>query len=148
MRKYEIMFIVRPDIADEDLDKLVATMETNVTSAGGQLTSTDRMGKRRLAYPVRKFRDGNYILLNVEGPGSVIKEIERRMRVTEQVIKFISVRTDEELQRLDKVKKIRDSRQKGRGTQALAAQQAAAAAAENPAAPAPEAAGEQSAPTV
>ena len=129
MRKYEIMFIVRPDIADEDLDKLVTTMETNVKNAGGTLVSTDRMGKRRLAYEVRRFREGNYFLLNVEGPGSAIAEIERRMRVTEQIIKFMTVRTDEEQQRLDKIKKLRDSRQKGRGTQAQAAAQAAAEAA-------------------
>ncbi|HYE25635.1 MAG TPA: 30S ribosomal protein S6 [Clostridia bacterium] len=136
MRKYEVMFIVRPDIADEDVDKLVSTLETNVTNAGGHITSVERMGKRRLAYPVRKFQDGNYILFHVEGPGSVIKETERRLRVAEQVIKFITVRTDEEEQRLAKVKKIRDSRQRGRGTQAQAAAQQAAEAAGAEGAPA------------
>ncbi len=73
MRKYEVMFIVRPDVIDEDLDKLVATLQTNVTTAGGNVTHVERMGKRRLAYIVRKFQDGNYVLFNVEGPGSVIK---------------------------------------------------------------------------
>ena len=68
-RTYEIMFIVRPDLADEDVDRLVATMETNITTAGGTITGTQRMGKRRMAYPVRKFNDGNYILFNVEGAG-------------------------------------------------------------------------------
>ena len=128
MRKYEVMFIVRPDVIDEDLDKLVANLEANVTTAGGHVAHVERMGKRRLAYIVRKFQEGNYILFQVEGPGSVIKEFERRMRVTEQVIKFITVRTDEEEQRLEKVKKHRDSRQKGRGTHAQAAADAAAAA--------------------
>ncbi len=128
MRKYEVMFIVRPDITDEDLDKLVANLETNVTSAGGRVAHVERMGKRRLAYVVRKFQDGQYVLFQIEGPGSAIKEIERRLRVTEQVIKFITVRTDEEEQRLDKVKKLRDSRQKGRGTHAQAAAEAAAQA--------------------
>jgi small subunit ribosomal protein S6 len=116
-RTYEIMFIVRPDLADEDVDKLVATMETNITNAGGNIAGTQRMGKRRMAYPVRKFQDGNYILFNVEGPGSVIKEAERRLRVAEQVIKFITVRTDEEGKRLDKVRKLRESRVKGQGRQ-------------------------------
>ncbi len=116
-RTYEIMFIVRPDLADEDVDKLVTTMETNINTAGGSITGTQRMGKRRLAYPVRKFQDGNYILFNVEGPGSVIKEAERRLRVAEQVIKFITVRTDEEGKRLDKVRKLRESRVKGHGRQ-------------------------------
>ena len=72
-RTYEIMFIVRPDLADEDVDKLVATMETNITTAGGTVTGTQRMGKRRMAYAVRKFNDGNYILFNVEGAGGVVK---------------------------------------------------------------------------
>jgi len=116
-RTYEIMFIVRPDLTDEDVDKLVTTMETNINTAGGSITGTQRMGKRRLAYPVRKFQDGNYILFNVEGPGSVIKEAERRLRVAEQVIKFITVRTDEEGKRLDKVRKLRESHVKGQGRQ-------------------------------
>ena len=127
MRKYEVMFIVRPDLADEDLDKLVANLESNVTSAGGHVAHVERMGKRRLAYVVRKFQDGNYILFQIEGAGAVVKEFERRLRVTEQVIKFITVRTDEEEQRLDKIKKLRDSRQKGRGTHAQAAAESAQA---------------------
>ena len=133
MRKYEVMFIVRPDVVDEDLDKLIANLETSVTTANGHDAHEEHKGKRRLAYVVRKFQDGNYILFQLEAPGSVIKEFERRMRVTEQVIKFISVRTDEEEQRLEKIKKHRDSRQKGRGTHAQAAADAAANAA-----PAPE----------
>jgi small subunit ribosomal protein S6 len=120
-RTYEIMFIVRPDLADEDVDRLVSTMETNITSAGGVITGTQRMGKRRMAYSVRKFNDGNYILLNVEGAGGVVKEAERRLRVAEQVIKFITVRTDEEGKRLEKIRQIRESHRKGQGRQAAEA---------------------------
>ncbi len=137
MRKYEVMFIVRPDIADEDLDRLISTLETNITTAGGTLTGTERMGKRRLAYPVRRFADGNYILLRVEGQGGLIKEIERRLRVAEQVIKFITVRTDEEEQRLEKIKKIREAHAKGKGTRAQEAAAEAAANAEQAQAQAP-----------
>ena len=118
------MFIVRPDVADEELDKLVATVETNIANAGAQVTGTERMGKRRLAYTVSKFNDGNYILIKLEGPGEAIKEIERRLRVTEQVIKFITVRCDEDEKRLAKIKKLRDSKTRGHGTH----QQAVAAA--------------------
>jgi small subunit ribosomal protein S6 len=120
-RTYEIMFIVRPDLADEDVDKLVATMETNITTAGGTVTGTQRMGKRRMAYAVRKFNDGNYILFNVEGAGGVVKEVERRLRVAEQVIKFITVRTDQEGKRLEKVRLIRESHRRGQGRQAAEA---------------------------
>jgi len=111
-RTYELMFIVRPDMADEDLEKLVSTLETTVTSAAGSVKSVDRMGKRRLAYTVRKFREGIYILMTIEGAGTVIHELERRLRVTEQVIKFITVRIDEEDKRLAKVKALRGVRRK------------------------------------
>ncbi len=136
MRTYEVMFIVRPDIVDEELDKLISTLESNVGTAGGTVKNIERMGKRRLAYTVRKFNDGMYILFTVEGEGKIITEIERRLRVTEPVIKFITVRVDEEQKRIDKIKKIRDSRQRGRGTQAAAAaaQAQAPAAGEAPAA--------------
>jgi small subunit ribosomal protein S6 len=133
MRTYEVMFVVRPDVVDEDLDRLISTLEGNITTAGGTVKNIERMGKRRLAYTVRKFNDGMYVLLTVEGGGALITEVERRLRVTEPVIKFITVRVDEEQKRLDKVKKLRDSRQRGRGAQA-----AAAAAAQEPTTPGPE----------
>ena len=132
-RIYELMFIVRPDMTDEDLDKLIATLGTAVTSSGGTITKVEKMGKRRLAYTVRRFHDGIYVLLTLEGGGAVVLELERRLRVTEQVIKFLTVRIDEEQKRLDKIKALRASRKK------VSAQPAAAApvAEEAPAAPAP-----------
>jgi small subunit ribosomal protein S6 len=111
-RTYELMFIVRPDMAEEDLDKLISTLETAVSSSGGTVKSVERMGKRRLAYTVRRFHDGVYVLLTVEGSGGLIHELERRLRVTEPVIKFLSVRIDEEQKRLAKIKAIRDARKK------------------------------------
>jgi len=68
------------------------------------------MGRRKLAYMVRKFNDGNYVLLTIEATGPVVLELERRLRVTEQVIKFITVRIDEEEKRLAKVKALRGVR--------------------------------------
>jgi small subunit ribosomal protein S6 len=111
-RTYELMFIVRPDMVEEDQDKLISTLETAVTSTGGTVKNVERMGKRRLAYKVRKFNDGIYVLLTVEGSGGLIHELERRLRVTEPVIKFLTVRIDEEQKRLDKIKAIRDARRK------------------------------------
>jgi small subunit ribosomal protein S6 len=111
-RTYELMFIVRPDMAEEDQDKLISTLETAVTTSGGQVKSVEKMGKRRLAYTVRRFHDGLYMLLTVEGGGGLIHELERRLRVTEPVIKFLTVRVDEEQKRLDKIKKIKDARRK------------------------------------
>ena len=111
-RTYELMFIVRPDMVEEDLDKLISTLETAVSSTGGTVKSVERMGKRRLAYTVRRFHDGLYVLLTVEGSGGLIHELERRLRVTEPVLKFLTVRIDEEQKRLDKIKKIREARKK------------------------------------
>ena len=103
-RTYEIMFIVRPDVEEADLDKLIEGFSANITTGGGEVKSVEKMGRRRLAYTVRKFNDGFYVLLTVGAPGSLIGEIERRLRVSEPVIKFITVRMDEEEKRLAKVK--------------------------------------------
>src|SRR6516225_9408442 len=117
-RTYELMFIVRPDMTDEDLDKLISTLQSVVPTSGGTVKSVEKMGKRRLAYLVRSFHDGIYVLMIVEGGGPVIHELERRLRVTEPVIKFLTVRVDEEQKRLDKIKAIRDAKKKASATQA------------------------------
>jgi len=111
-RLYEVMFIVRPDVADEEVDKLIAGFSTTVISGSGVVKSVEKMGRRKLAYMVRKFNDGNYVLLTIEGDGAGVLELERRLRVTEQVIKFITVRMDEEEKRLAKVKALRGTRRK------------------------------------
>ena len=113
-RTYELMFIVRPDIVDEELDRLISTLEAQVSTAGGTLKNAERMGKRRLAYQVRGFQDGMYVLFTIEGSGEVVRELERRLRVTEPVIKFITVRVDEEQKRLSKIKALRDARVKAK----------------------------------
>ena len=140
-RLYEVMFIVRPDAADEDVDKLIAGFTTSVTNGGGVVKNVEKMGRRKLAYLVRKFNDGNYILLTVEAGGAVVQELERRLRVSEPVIKFITVRIDEEEKRLAKVKALRGTRRKlSAEAPPAAAPPAAAAHAAPPAAEAPEAA--------
>jgi small subunit ribosomal protein S6 len=111
-RLYEVMFIVRPDVEDEEADKLIESLGNTVKTGGGMIRSAEKLGRRKLAYQVRKFNDGNYILLTVEADGAVILELERRLRVTEQVIKFITVRMDEEEKRLAKVKANRGVRRK------------------------------------
>ena len=133
-RTYELMFIVRPDMTDEDLDKLISTLQSSVPATGGTVKSVEKMGKRRLAYTVRRFHDGIYVLMVVEGGGPVMHELERRLRVTEPVIKFLTVRVDEEQKRLEKIKKIRDAKKKVSAQPAASAEQGAAVpAAETPA---------------
>ena len=128
-RTYEIMFIVRPDVEEADLDKLIEGFSANVTNGGGEIKSVEKMGRRRLAYTVRKFNDGFYVLLTIAAAGSLIAEIERRLRVSEQVIKFITVRMDEEEKRLAKVKAIRDTKVKRSAQPVAQAPQAAPVAA-------------------
>jgi small subunit ribosomal protein S6 len=128
-RLYEVMFIVRPDVEDEEADKLIESLGNTVKTGGGVVKSAEKLGRRKLAYQVRKFNDGNYILLTVEADGAVILELERRLRVTEQVIKFITVRMDEEEKRLAKVKANRGVRRAAAPAAAPAAVAPAAASA-------------------
>ena len=108
-RSYEVMFIVRPDVEEADLDKLIEGFSNNITTGGGEVKTVEKMGRRRLAYTVRKFNDGFYVLLTILAEGKLITEIERRLRVSEQVIKFITVRMDEEDKRVAKIKAHRDA---------------------------------------
>ena len=111
-RSYEVMFIVRPDMEEADIDKLIAGLEHTITQGGGSLKSTEKLGRRKLAYLVRKFSDGYYVLLVIQAEGGLVAEVERRLRVTEPVIKFITVRMDEEEKRVGKIKAIRATRKK------------------------------------
>jgi small subunit ribosomal protein S6 len=107
MRIYEIVFIVRPDVTDEDVDKLIAQMEGAVAGAGGKLEKVEKLGRRRLAYRVRKQREGIYVLFQLQGSGDTVKEFERRLKVIDMVIKYLTVRVDEDLERAEKFKALR-----------------------------------------
>ena len=125
-RTYEIMFIVRPDVEEAEQDKLIETFSGYVTSGGGTVKTTEKMGRRRLAYTVKKFNDGFYVLLVVDAPAALVTELERRLRVSEPVIKFITVRMDEEDKRVAKIKKHRDAHVKRSAQPTINAEAAAA----------------------
>jgi small subunit ribosomal protein S6 len=97
MAKYEMMFIARTDVPEEEIDKLTAQMDTVVSGAGGKTEKIDKMGRRRLAYRVKKQREGFYVLFTFEGNGDTVREFERRLKVTDSVIKFLTVRIDERI---------------------------------------------------
>lgn len=107
MPNYEIMFIVRPDVADEDTDKLIAQMEGVVAGAGGKVEKVEKMGRRRLAYRVHRQREGFYVLFKLQGNGDTVKEFERRLKVTDTVIKYLAIRMDETLKRAEKFQALR-----------------------------------------
>jgi small subunit ribosomal protein S6 len=110
MRIYENLFIVKPDATEEEIDHLIEQMSKNVTNAGGTVDKVDKWGKRRLAYRVEKYREGNYILLQFTAGPETVMEFERRMRVQDSVIKYITVRIDETLKRVEKRQKEREKR--------------------------------------
>jgi small subunit ribosomal protein S6 len=112
MRIYEVLFIVRPDVPEEEMDGVIEPLKSVVTAAGGAVDKVDKWGKRRLAYRVKEYRDGYYVLLqfSTEEATELVKELERRLRVSDTVIKFLTVRIDEELKRLEKLKKKREKR--------------------------------------
>jgi small subunit ribosomal protein S6 len=115
MRNYEIMFIVSPNGTDEDIDKINGQLEGVITTGGGKAEKIEKLGKRRLAYLVNKFREGSYVLFTIQGDGAIIREIERRLRVMDLVIKYLTVRMDDDMKRLDKIKAHRQKRAARRG---------------------------------
>jgi small subunit ribosomal protein S6 len=118
MRHYEIMFIVSPISTDEEVDKLISQMEGVVTSHQGEIVGVEKMGKRKLAYRIGKLEEGNYILFKINASGECVKEFERRLRVFDFVIRYISVRVDEDLKRMEKIKaaRLKKIRKKTSGT--------------------------------
>ena len=120
MRIYEELFIVKPDAPEEEIDQFIEQMKSVVTSTGGSVDKTDKWGKRRLAYKVDRYREGYYVLFQFNAAPETVKEFERRLRVADLVIKFLTVRVDQALKRLDKRKKDRDKRAHRRATAAAA----------------------------
>jgi small subunit ribosomal protein S6 len=110
MRIYENLFIVRPDATEEEIDHLIEGMSKTVTSAGGTVDKVEKWGKRKLAYRVEKHREGSYVLIQFTAGPELVKEFERRLRVQDAVIKFLSVRIDEVLKRIEKRRKVREKR--------------------------------------
>ena len=102
MRVYEVLFIVAPNTEESDIETLVTQFSDVATNQGARIAKVDRMGRRRLAYPIQKFTDGHYIVLTIEGTGAEIAELERRMRVTDAIIRYLTIRIDEDLKRAEK----------------------------------------------
>jgi small subunit ribosomal protein S6 len=121
MRTYEELFIVRPDATPEEVDPFIEQLKTVITRTGGTLDKADRWGVRKLAYRLLKYNEGQYILLQFNAEPETVKEIERRLRVADFVLKFITVRIDERLKRIEKRKKARDKRAARRPAPAVSA---------------------------
>src|SRR5438094_8121395 len=99
-----MVFIVDPDVADDEVMQLSEGVQKIITGQGGSITKTEMMGKRQLAYEINHKRNGTYVLLEVEGSGAEIAEVERRMRVNDQVLRYMTIRVDEMRRRAQKLK--------------------------------------------
>ena len=103
-RTYEVVFIVDPKVGDDEVMRLSETVQKLITSQGGHIVKTEMMGRRQLAYEINHRREGTYILLEIEGSGAEIAELERRMRVNDQILRYMTIRVDEDRRRAEKLK--------------------------------------------
>jgi len=110
MRIYEELFIVKPDATEEEIDQVVEQIGQVITGGDGAIDKVEKWGVRKLAYRVAKLEEGHYVLVQFSASPDTVKEIERRLRVTDLVLKFLTVRIDEKLKKIDKRKKQREKR--------------------------------------
>ena len=103
-RVYEVVFIVDPDTQEDDVTKLTDNLRGIVTDQGGTITRSEVLGRRQLAYRIGRKNEGVYHLFEVEGTGGEIAELERRMRVNDAIMRYMTVRVDEERQRAEKLR--------------------------------------------
>jgi small subunit ribosomal protein S6 len=101
-RIYEVVFIIDPATGEEDSTRLVENLQKIVTDQGGAITKSESMGRRQLAYRIGRNTEGHFMLFEIEGTGGEIAELERRMRVSDQVMRYLTVRVDEDRRRADK----------------------------------------------
>jgi small subunit ribosomal protein S6 len=95
MRKYEVMYIVRPDLEEEALKAIVERFQNVTTDNGGEIVNLKEMGKRRLAYEINDFREGFYVLMNINAEPAVVSELERLFNISEDVIRHLVVKEEE-----------------------------------------------------
>jgi len=146
MRSYEELFIIKPGTPEEEIDAYIGQVTDLIKTGKGTVEKADKWGTRKLAYRVQKFNEGIYILIQFTAPSDLVKEVERRMRNTDTVIKFITVRVDERMKKISKRKLHREKRAARKpppppvATPVMPAEPAAATpGAPAPAAPAPAA---------
>ena len=146
-RQYELVYVVSPEVGEDGVTELHTQVETIVSDLGGRIEKTENWGRRRLAYEIGKHRDGTYVVDLIEAPGEIVKELDRKLKVLDSVLRHLVVRVDEDLRKADRARQRRQTRrQRRRGSSAVvptevpAAQEAAPPPAESkvPEPPAPE----------
>lgn len=141
MRIYEELFFVEPDTPEEQLDAFIEQIKGVITQSGGTVDKVDKWGRRKLAYKIDKFTEGYYVLIQFTAPPEPVKDIEHRMRVTDMVLRWVTVRIDEKLKKLAKKTRQREKRARKRPAPQPVAAPAMPAVPAMPAAPAAPAPG-------
>ncbi len=129
-RTYEVMYIINPETAADKIEKLNEAVGKLIEKEGGEVVRMDDIGIRNLAYPIQKKHEGHYVLFEVDGTGQEILELERRMRVNDLIMRYITVRVDEDRKKADKVRAKREARQIKRASYRQTTPEAAEAQAE------------------
>lgn len=106
-RIYEVVLIISPNAGEDETTKLIESLQQTVADQGGTVTKTENMGRRTMAYEIDNQREGVYVLFEIEGSGGEIAELERRMRVNDQIVRYLTVRVDEDRRRADKLRERR-----------------------------------------
>jgi small subunit ribosomal protein S6 len=116
-RQYEVIFIADPAADDDEVQRLTENFKSLITDQGGTINRAETMGRRQLAYEIMHKTEGTFVLLEIEGSGREIAELERRMRVNDRVLRYITVRVDEDRRRAEKFKARRTAKaaRKGKG---------------------------------
>jgi len=103
-RQYELVYVLSPDASEQEVTDLHAQVEATIARMGGELARTENWGRRKLAYEIGRHKEGVYVLEVINGSGELIKELERRLRVNEQVLRHLTVRVDEELRAAERLR--------------------------------------------
>jgi small subunit ribosomal protein S6 len=115
-RTYEVMYIINPETSADKIEKLNEAVGKLIEKEGGEVVRMDNIGIRNLAYPIQKKYEGHYVLFEVDGSGQEIAELERRMRVNDMIMRYITVRVDEDRKKADKIRAKREARQAKRAS--------------------------------
>jgi small subunit ribosomal protein S6 len=113
-RTYEILFIAESNLGEAEVDALTETVKGFVEKEHGVVDKIEKWGKKRLATPIGRHREGSYVLLFVTGPATLMSEVDRRMRVTDGIVRSLTVRTDAELKKADRRKAARTRKEAAR----------------------------------
>ena len=108
-RQYELVYILPPDTTEQQVTELHQQIEAVVSKMSGQIEKTENWGRRKLAYEIARHKEGVYVLDVINGSGELMKELDRRLRVMDQVIRHMVVRVDEEKKVVDRVRTKRQS---------------------------------------